>query len=77
MKLVARAAVIVFCASAFAGVAGAAGDAPKPVPVAEPTSKADARPVRSDRLEREVVERETQRRSNSKAKAPVMPAERS
>lgn len=75
MNFVAQASVAT-CVSALAGVAAAAGGSPKPVPAAAPASQADMKPVRSDRLQRDVVERETQRRSPSKAKAPVMPAER-
>lgn len=76
MNFVARAAVAV-CASALVSAAGAADAPPKPAPATEPASKADNRPERSDRLARDVVERETQRRSHPKAKAPVMPADRS
>jgi hypothetical protein len=75
MNFVARAAVV-FCASTLAGAATASIGASTQVPAAAPASKAEAKPVRSDRLEPHVVERETQRRSNPKAKEPVMPAGR-
>ncbi len=75
MNFIARAALAI-SASALAGVAVAASDPPKPVPAAEPLSKPGAKSVSTDRLERDVVERETQRRSNSTAKTPMMPAER-
>jgi hypothetical protein len=78
MNRVVRAIAVIYAGASMAGVAAAAStDGKATATVAPAASKADADAVRSDRLDPAVVERETQRRSTSKPKPPVMPAERS